>query len=229
MPLVGTAQYRNLIPWLRTHMKSNEGSIERSGAAQGLAYVAGAVVDADHGQLLRQAIEWSCVDGRNRNASVREGALCLFVFLPSVVGDRLAPSLADVLEPVLTGFADENDLVRDTAQRAAKALMTQFTSNQHTLNTTLLPALEQGLFNDEWRVRSATVSLMSEMLHMLAEQTDDSEADGKSGGGRRAGGRRRCWGRRRGRRRGRRGRARPLRTSRRRKRRRSRLWRRCAR
>jgi hypothetical protein len=88
-------------------------------------------------------------------------------------------------------------VVRDTAQRAAKALDDASSrSNQRTLNATLLPALETGLFNDEWRVRSATVQLLSDTLHLLAEQTDDrrnrregrADAAAAAGGGRGGGG-----------------------------------------
>ena len=33
-PLIGTAPYRALLPWLRAKMRCNEGSVERAGAAQ---------------------------------------------------------------------------------------------------------------------------------------------------------------------------------------------------
>jgi hypothetical protein len=33
-PLAGSAPYRALLPWLRTKMRCNEGSVERAGAAQ---------------------------------------------------------------------------------------------------------------------------------------------------------------------------------------------------
>jgi hypothetical protein len=175
VPLVGTSSFKGLVSWLRKFMRSNDGSVERSGAAQGLAHVVAAVRDSDGGAVLGDAIAASCQDGRSRQTHVREGALCFFVFLPDIVGDGLSEHLGTVLDPVLAAFADEDDIVRDTAQRAAKSVVRQFTRNQRTLNETLLPALELGLFNDEWRVRGATVTLMSETLQMIADQFDDTE------------------------------------------------------
>jgi len=53
---------------------------------------------------------------------------------------------------LLQGLADENEYVRATALLAGRRIISSFSENAIHI---LLPELEKGLFDDNWRIRSA--------------------------------------------------------------------------
>lgn len=83
-------------------------------------------------------------------AYVREGYISLLVFLPSVFGDRFGPYLGRIIQPILTGLADDSDYVRDASMRAGRMIVTNHSTKAIDL---LLPELERGLFDSSWRIR----------------------------------------------------------------------------
>lgn len=85
---------------------------------------------------------------------MREGYISLLVFLPSVFGDRFSPYLGRIIQPILSGLADDSDYVRDASMRAGRMIVTNHSTKAIDL---LLPELETGLFDVSWRIRQRFV------------------------------------------------------------------------
>ena len=62
-------------------------------------------------------------------------------------------------------MSDENEFVRDTALRAGKRIINQYAETAVEL---LLPELEKGLFDDNWRIRNSSVQLLGDLLYKVS-------------------------------------------------------------
>ena len=105
------------------------------------------------------------VNCRTGSATVREGYLSLFVFLPKAFGDAFGEHVDKVFPVVLLGVNDDTEPVRDVAMRACQVLVFMF-SRTHT--DLLLPELEGALSDSHWRIRDCGCRLLGDFLHRLA-------------------------------------------------------------
>ena len=64
--------------------------------------------------------------------------------------------LIQVVQPILRALADENEFVRETALKAGQRIVNLYAE---TAIQMLLPNLEQGLFDDNWRIRYVIIFL----------------------------------------------------------------------
>ena len=64
--------------------------------------------------------------------------------------------LVQVVQPILRALADENEFVRETALKAGQRIVNLYAE---TAIQMLLPNLEQGLFDDNWRIRYVIIFL----------------------------------------------------------------------
>ena len=158
-----------VVPWLKKQLVSNTSSVDRSGAAQGLAEVLLAMETRDESKgdqlalTMPNIITTSLND--NVDSAVRDGYLMLYIFLPMVFSDRFREYLPSILPAILKALADENEQVRETALKAAQRQITTYAESAIEL---LLPQLELGMSNDNWRIRLASVQLIGDLLYKLS-------------------------------------------------------------
>lgn len=69
--------------------------------------------------------------------------------------------LNEVLPRILDGLADESEGVREAALSAGRTAVELFAKTSLPL---LLPAVEAGIINDNWRIRQSSVELLGDLL-----------------------------------------------------------------
>ncbi|CAL0308828.1 unnamed protein product [Lupinus luteus] len=170
---MGEDNFPDLVPWLFETLKSDNSNVERSGAAQGLSEVLTALGIGYFEHVLPDVIR-NC---SHQKASVRDGYLTLFKYLPRSLGVQFQNYLPQVLPAILDGLADENESVRDAALGAGHVLVEHYATTSLPL---LLPAVEDGIFNDNWRIRQSSVELLGDLLFKVAGTSGKALLEGGS-------------------------------------------------
>ncbi|KAK7337971.1 hypothetical protein VNO77_18565 [Canavalia gladiata] len=170
---MGEENFPDLVPWLFDTLKSDNSNVERSGAAQGLSEVLAALGILFFEHVLPDIIR-NC---SHQKASVRDGYLTLFKYLPRSLGVQFQNYLPQVLPAILDGLADENESVRDAALGAGHVLVEHYATTSLPL---LLPAVEDGIFNDNWRIRQSSVELLGDLLFKVAGTSGKALLEGGS-------------------------------------------------
>ncbi|XP_069071140.1 stalled ribosome sensor GCN1 isoform X2 [Pleurodeles waltl] len=160
---MGESCFDDLLPWLMETLASEQSSVDRSGAAQGLAEVmAGLGVEKLEKLMPEIVATASKVDIASH---VRDGYIMMFIYLPITFGERFTPYVGPIIPCILKALADENEFVRDTALRAGQRIISMYAETAIAL---LLPQLEQGLFDDLWRIRFSSVQLLGDLLFHIS-------------------------------------------------------------
>lgn len=170
---MGEENFPDLVSWLLDTLKSDNSNVERSGAAQGLSEVLAALGTVYFEHILPDIIR-NC---SHQRASVRDGYLTLFKYLPRSLGVQFQNYLQQVLPAILDGLADENESVRDAALGAGHVLVEHYATTSLPL---LLPAVEDGIFNDNWRIRQSSVELLGDLLFKVAGTSGKALLEGGS-------------------------------------------------
>lgn len=151
-----------LRPWLLQKLRDDRcSSAERSGAAQGLTEVlvaSGSTVvdDAMRNEILPLH--------SHPDPSTREGVLWMLSYLPPALGQGFSSLIDTSLPALVGGLSDEIEPVRDVAIRAGRVLIR---SHGKVHVDKILPTLEDGLMDDDHRIRVASLSLLGDLLSMI--------------------------------------------------------------
>jgi len=165
---LGEERFPDLVDNLYSQLRTAEGGIVFSGAAQGLAQVFSSLDISRFETFLPTML----LNANDSDPKIREGAICFFVFVPGAFGKRLEIYLPRILPVVLQGLADESESVRESSMRAGQAVILEYGSS--SLDT-LLPLLENGLFHNNYRIRLSSVTLLSDLLNKITGAEPDEE------------------------------------------------------
>ena len=172
---VGEQEMKGVLDWLMEEVYKDSTVAERSGAAQGLADLLTSVNQDRFDQIFEELIN----NARHPRACVREGVLWTLSFLPSTLGERFTDLIQDILPAIVSGLADESDMVAEVALRAGQVLVKNYA---RTKLSVVLPPIKDAMMNDDWRIRQSSIQLMGELLYTLgrtkavgiSESEDDS-------------------------------------------------------
>ncbi|EEA25943.1 hypothetical protein EYB25_003176 [Talaromyces marneffei] len=170
----------DLIPSLMATLKSDTGAGDRLGSAQALSEVLAGLGTT----RLEETLPTILQNVSSSKPSVREGFMSLFIFLPACFGNSFATYLNKIIPPILAGLADDIEAIRETALRAGRLLVKNFSSKAIDL---LLPELERGLADDSHRIRLSSVELVGDLLFNLTGITNKVDAEEQEEGAAQAG------------------------------------------
>ncbi|PWN50148.1 ARM repeat-containing protein [Violaceomyces palustris] len=174
---LGEVHFVDLVPSLLQVLRSDATGVDRQGAAQGLAEVLAGLGMERMENLLPEIIN----SATSARAYVREGHISLLIYLPATFGHRFTPHLGRIIPPILGGIADEVESVREASMRAGRMIIANYSSKAVDL---LLPQLEDGLFDESWRIRMSSLQLVADLLFRLSgisgknEVEEEEEGDG---------------------------------------------------
>ncbi|KAI8915645.1 armadillo-type protein [Gorgonomyces haynaldii] len=175
---LGEERFPGLVTELIETLSSDTSNVDRSGAAQGLSEIlAGCGIER-----LEALLPELLVYTKSAKSYTREGFTILMIYLPATFGESFTPYVAEIVPTVLNGLADEDEGVREAALKAGKVLVRSYARSSVKL---LLPALEEGLFNENWRIRQNSVQLMGDLLFQISgasnKAMDDNDNDEGAG------------------------------------------------
>ncbi|KAG7193940.1 translational activator of GCN4 [Scheffersomyces spartinae] len=157
---LGEEQFPDLIPRLLATLQDPEKAGDRLGSAQALSEVI-CGLGINKLEELMPIILQSASSGRNY---IRAGFMPLLLFLPVCFGPQFAPYLSKIIPPILAGLADTDEEIRDVALRAGRLIVKNYAKKAVDL---LLPELEKGLADSNYRIRLSSVELTGDLLFQI--------------------------------------------------------------
>ncbi|OCT54850.1 Translational activator gcn1 [Cladophialophora carrionii] len=167
---LGEDAFPDLIPSLMASLRTDTGASDRLGSAQALSEVLAGLGTGRLEETLPSILQ----NVASPRATVREGFMTLFIFLPACFGNSFANYLAQIIPSILSGLADDVEAIRETALRAGRLLVKNFATKAIDL---LLPELQRGLADDSYRIRLSSVELVGDLLFNLTGISAQAEAE----------------------------------------------------
>ncbi|KAK6204250.1 armadillo-type protein [Scheffersomyces amazonensis] len=157
---LGEDQFPDLIPHLLDTLQDETKLGDRLGSAQALSEVISGLGINKLEELLPIILS-SASSPRNH---IRAGFMPLLLFLPVCFGTQFSPYLTKIIPPILNGLADIDEDIRDTALRAGRLIVKNYAKKAVDI---LLPELENGLSDSNYRIRLSSVELTGDLLFQI--------------------------------------------------------------
>ena len=114
----------------------------------------------------------------NLPPTVRDGYCMAFIYFPAVFREQFSEYVSAIIPALLANLADENEYLRDTALKAGKKIIQLFADTAIAL---FLPELEQGLLDENWRIRYSSVQLLGDLLFHITGITGKMSSETGTG------------------------------------------------
>ncbi|KAL6927817.1 hypothetical protein ACO0SA_004440 [Hanseniaspora valbyensis] len=178
---LGEEQFPGLIQKLISTLSDTTKTGDRLGSAQALAEIISGLGLSKLDEMMS-----TILDGvNNKDSYAREGFTPLLLFIPVCFGSQFAPYINQIIKPILQGLADLNDSIRETSMEAGKLIVTNYASKAIDL---LLPELQNGMFDENERIRLSSLQLTADLLfevtglsakNEFVEEDADNAGDGE--------------------------------------------------
>lgn len=157
---LGEDQFPELIPRLLDTLCDETKTGDRLGSAQALAEVISGLGVVKLEEMLPTILS----SATSPRSHIRAGFMPLLLYLPVCFGSQFAPYLNKIIPAILRGLADHDEDIRDTALRAGKLIVKNYAKKAVDL---LLPELENGLSDVNYRIRLSSVQLTGDLLFQI--------------------------------------------------------------
>ncbi|SGZ49194.1 CIC11C00000000223 [Sungouiella intermedia] len=157
---LGEEQFPDLIPKLLATLNDLSKAGDRLGSAQALAEVICGLGLSKLDEMLPNILS----SAQSMYSHVRAGFMPLLLYLPVCFGSQFAPYLSSIIPPILSGLADTDEEIRETALRAGRLIVKNYANKAIDL---LLPELEAGLSDSSYRIRLSSVELTGDLLFQV--------------------------------------------------------------
>lgn len=159
---VGEEEMKGVLEWLIEKVYEDSTVAERSGAAQGLADLLTSCSKKSFDAILGELLQ----NSTHPRACVREGVMWTISFLPSTLGEDFVKLVPVILPAIVSGLADESEMVAEVALRAGQVLVKTYAKTQLDM---VLPPIKEAMMDDDWRIRQSSIMLMGELLYTLGK------------------------------------------------------------
>lgn len=155
---IGEEYSQSIISWIKETMEKSSLNFERSGAIH--AYSEYLLYGDKWETMLDQLLEMT----KNPSSVIKESYLGLFIFIPLNTQGKFEKYLEKVFVAFLDRLSDENEDVRKIVIRVTQLIIQTYCKNSLQI---ILPPLEKGLFDKNWRKRSSCITLIGEMVEKI--------------------------------------------------------------
>ncbi|SCU93510.1 LADA_0G03488g1_1 [Lachancea dasiensis] len=171
---LGEEQFPNLVSRLMETLSDDSKTGDRLGSAQALSEVISGLGLSKLDEMLPSIM----AGVTNFKSYIRAGFMPLLLFLPVCFGAQFAPYVSQIIQPILAGLADPDESISDTSLKAGKLIVKNYATKAIDL---LLPELEQGMFDENERIRLSSVQLTSDLLFQVTGISSKNEFDDEEG------------------------------------------------
>ena len=158
---VGLQQSGTIIDWLESIFFTEASTqVERSGAVHAYSEILVRISPNYWEQALPRVLEMC----RHPDYFTRVCFLGVLIFLPDYTAGRFEDHLYEMLPVIFENLSHENDEVRSVAVRIMQIIIKGY--SRKYLDK-LLPPLEAGLFDSNYKTRQSSIILVGEMMEMI--------------------------------------------------------------